>query len=64
MEKVDWVEAVNRLMLRDWCIDLAEAGLSDEEVDRYWSGGEQPEMFVAWFAEKYDLLKFEPRRMG
>lgn len=56
-----WVGEVNRLMQQDWCIDTADAGLSDEDLDRYWRDGEDAAAFVAWFAEKYDLIRFEPR---
>ena len=62
MEREEWVEAVNRLMLRDWCIDTEDAGLSGDELTTLWRDGERPEAFVAWFAEKHDLIRFEPRR--
>ncbi len=57
----DWITEVNRLMKRDWCIDTADAGLDDADLARSWQEGEDPEAFVAWFAEKYDLIRFEPR---
>lgn len=56
-----WVAEVDRLMKQDWCIDTADAGLSNEELDRYWCDGDRPAEFVAWFAEKYDLIRFAPR---
>lgn len=49
-------------MKRDWCIDTADAGLSSEDVQRYWRDGDPPEAFVSWFAEKYDLIRFKPSR--
>lgn len=55
-----WVAEVDRLMKRDWCIDTADAGLSDGELKRYWRDGDTPSVFVAWFAEKYDLIRYEP----
>lgn len=66
MDKTRWVRAVDRLMKQDLCIDTAEAGLDDAELTRYWRDGGQPETFVAWFAEKYDLIRFErnPFRPG
>ena len=54
-----WIAAVDRIMKRDWCIDTAEAGLSEGELRRFWSEGDVPEAFVAWYAEKYDLIRFE-----
>ena len=48
-------------MKRDWCIGAADAGLSQEDLLRYRRDGYAPEVFVAWFAEKYDLIRFERR---
>ena len=59
--KAAWINAVDRLMKRHWCIDTADAGLSDDDLSRYWENGDTPAEFVAWFAEKYDLIRFEPR---
>lgn len=55
----EWIAAVDRIIKRDWCIDTAEAGLSESELWRFWREGETPEAFVAWLAEKYDLIRFE-----
>lgn len=60
-ERDAWLAEVDRVMNRDWCIDTAEAGLSEEDVERYWRSGDEPAAFVAWFAEKYDLIRFERR---
>lgn len=46
-------------MRQDWCIDTADAGLSEEDLARHWRNGDQPAAFVAWFAEKYDLIRYE-----
>jgi len=61
MERSAWVAEVDRLMRRDWCIDTSDAGLSDDELTRYWQDAEEPAAFVAWFAEKHDLIRLEPR---
>ena len=61
MTKAHWKQAVDRLMKRDWCIDTADAGLDDAELSRSWQQGEKPAAFVAWFAEKHDLIRFERR---
>lgn len=61
VELVEWVELVDAAMKRDWCINTADAGLSDEELRQLWSDGDEPEAFVAWFAEKHDLIRFERR---
>ncbi|CAN5338797.1 hypothetical protein BH09PSE1_BH09PSE1_24400 [soil metagenome] len=58
--KMAWIAAVDRLMKRDWCVDTADAGLSDDDLARYWQNGDEPAEFVAWFAEKYDLIRYEP----
>ena len=54
----DWLDRVNAVMKRDWCIDADDAGWSDDDVLRYWRFGETPEEFVAWYAEKYALIRF------
>lgn len=61
MNKTRWVQTVDRLMMRDWCIDTADAGLDDAELSRYWRDGKEPSSFVAWFAEKHNLIRFEPK---
>jgi hypothetical protein len=60
-ERDAWLAEVDRVMKRDWCIDTADAGLGEEDVERYWRDGNEPAAFVAWFAEKYDLIRFERR---
>lgn len=59
MDKASWVQAVDGLMKRDWCIDAADAGLNDADLTRHWRSGDEPEAFVAWFVEKHDLIRFE-----
>jgi hypothetical protein len=56
-----WVMEVDRLMRRDWCIGVVDAGLDAEELIKFCEYGESPAEFVAWFGEKYDLIRFEPR---
>lgn len=60
MTKAQWVRTVDRLMKRDWRVSTTDAGLSDEELDRYWRNGDEAAAFVAWFASKYDLVSYEP----
>jgi hypothetical protein len=59
-----WVCTVDRLMRRDWCIDTADAGLSRDELMQVWRDGEAPVAFVSWFAEKYDLTRYERSPYG
>jgi len=60
--KALWIAEVDRVLKRHWCIDTAEAGLSDDDLIRYWRDGGEPAAFVAWFAEKYDLIRFDESR--
>ena len=53
-----WLADVNEIMKRDWFIDLHDAGAGDDDIARYHSWGDDPEAFVSWFAEKYDLIDF------
>lgn len=59
-----WVEIVDRLMERDWCISSRDAGLSDADLRCLWRDGETPAEFVKWFAEKHDLIRFERSPYG
>ena len=59
MTQSRWVRTVDHLMKREWCIDTTDAGLGEAELTRFWQQGEEPAAFVAWFAEKYDLTRFE-----
>ena len=60
MDRGRWVQAVDRLLKRDWCIGVEDAGIDDAQLDAHWRDGDTPPEFVAWFAEKYDLIRFEP----
>lgn len=55
-----WLVQVDRILRREWRIDSEDAGWDREDVLRYWGYGETPEEFVEGFAEKYDLIRFEP----
>lgn len=60
MNKTRWIATVSDLLTKHWCITPADAGLSEAELVKAWRAGEKPADFVAWFAEKYDLIRFEP----
>jgi len=47
------------MMRRDWHIGVVDAGLSEDDLLRHQMEGIAPEDFVAWFAEKYELIHFE-----
>lgn len=50
-----WKRQVDALMQRDYAIDTGDAGLSDDDIARFFADGDTPEAFVRWFAERYDL---------
>lgn len=54
-----WAAQVDRVMQQDWCLSIADAGLSNDDLFRYWRCGDEPAQFVAWFGEKYDLIRFD-----
>jgi hypothetical protein len=60
MKRAEWAQEADELLRRDWCISAADAGIDDDLLARRWRDGETPAAFVAWFAEKYDLIPFEP----
>jgi hypothetical protein len=56
-----WKLQVDAIMKRDFLIDLAEAGASDDDVVRYFGFGFSPRAFSDWFGEKYDLDRVTDR---
>lgn len=60
MDHTNWVQTVDRLLLSDWRMSVTDAGIDEDQLTRAWRDGEDPAAFVAWFAEKYDLIRFEP----
>ena len=54
-----WREEVNRLLLRDYYIDLCMAGIEDEYLLVHYDMNQVPADFVEWFAIKYDLHDFK-----
>jgi hypothetical protein len=53
-----WREEVNRILLRDYFIDLDMAGIDDEFLLGHCNLDQKPFEFVEWFAVKYDLHDF------
>lgn len=54
-----WREEVNRLLLRDYFIDLDMAGIEDKYLFVHYEMNQMPVDFVEWFAAKYDLYDFK-----
>ena len=54
-----WREEVNRLLLRDYYVDLGMAGIEDEFLQVHFNMKQEPADFIEWFAIKYDLHDFK-----
>ena len=54
-----WVKAVDLIMWRDWYLTSSGAGWDRDQLLRYWSYRDTPDEFVEWFAQKYDLIRFD-----
>jgi hypothetical protein len=54
-----WREEINRLLLRDYFINLGMAGIEDEYLREHYKMNQMPADFVEWFAAKYDLHDFK-----
>ncbi|NBB51955.1 hypothetical protein GVN24_27090 [Rhizobium sp. CRIBSB] len=61
MDRALWVQTVDGLLRRDWCLSVEDAGIDADQLTRAWADSDDPATFVARFAEKYDLIRFEPR---
>lgn len=60
MNEALWIATASDLLTKHWCITPADAGLTEAELVRAWRDGETPLEFVTWFAENYDLIRYEP----
>lgn len=49
-----WKDDVSQAMKRKYCIDIADAGLDDNQLNSFQDM--LPEEFVDWFGKKYDLI--------
>lgn len=58
-QTADWLALVERDLKRRYKIDFELAGLSQEEMARYFNPDQSPHDFVSWFAQKYDLIDFD-----
>ena len=56
MDRANWAQTVDRLLLSDWRMSVTDAGIDEDQLTRAWRDGEDPAAFV----EKYDLIRFEP----
>ena len=56
---VVWVNEVDQIMWRDWCLTSWIAGWDRDQLLRYWGYGESAEEFVDWYAVKYALIQFD-----
>lgn len=54
-----WIAQVDLELRREWRISATDAGLSKDDLKRHWADGVRATDFVAWFAKKYDLIRFE-----
>lgn len=53
-----WLSEVDRIMKQDWYIDTHDAGTETARLIAHWEDGDTPAEYVAWFADKYDLIDF------
>jgi hypothetical protein len=51
----NWREQVDRIFLKEYGIDLEDAGADDESLIKAFDDDETPKEFVEWFGNKYDL---------
>jgi hypothetical protein len=56
MTRDEWLTEVNRLMVERYGITLLDAGFDEDDIDSYYSWGDEPVKFVQWFGDKYDLV--------
>jgi hypothetical protein len=50
-----WKREIDRIMVRNFAINTADAGLDKNELQGYRKQQLSADVFVSWFGEKYDL---------
>lgn len=53
-----WLKATDKHLKEMYSIDHRDAGWSEADIDRFYGYGMEPEAFVRWYGEKYELLDF------
>jgi hypothetical protein len=62
-----WKSKVNTILRRSYAVDIASVGLDDDRLKSHWCDNQTPEVFVEWYASKYQLTAvmewgwYEPR---
>ena len=51
-----WKDKVDERYRDIYGISLADVGDDDDRLSRAWRNGEEPEEYVRWVGEKYDLI--------
>lgn len=54
-ESSGWSARANAAMLQDYCIDLSDVGLDEDEIAQFAESFPDPRAFVVWFANKFNL---------
>ena len=52
----EFIEAVEKYLMEVYCIAIND--ITDNEQLEAFKDGEDPEEFVEWLADKYDLIRF------
>lgn len=64
MSSRSWRAAADRLLLRDYCIDLDDVGLDDAEISALSESFADPAEFVRYLAQKHDLTSVAEVGLG
>jgi len=51
-----WKREVDDVMLKEFSINVIDAGLDENQLFHYWQQEPSATAFVAWFGGKYDLV--------
>ncbi len=59
-DESDWKEKAEAELRTRYAIGLEDAGLSDDDVRRYFKGEPDPAAWAEWYGIKYDLDQLDP----
>lgn len=60
----EWLQTSERLLKRNYCLTLIDAGFEHSDLERAWNEGDAPSEYVSRMAMKFDLTSMADLRVS
>lgn len=51
-----WSAQIDTLFRKQYCLTVTDIGFSDDMLIGHWKDGDEAQIFVDWFANKFNLV--------